>query len=283
MRIDWSTLALQLVNFAILVWLLQRFLYRPVLRMVDARRAAIDEQYAAAGRAVAEGKAQLAGLEAQRAGIAAESAAALKSAADEAQRQAAARRAQAEREAEALMTEARKTLAQERAHALDETRRAALALAVELARRVLAEVPESLRTQAWLERIERYLASRAPAERAELAGEIAGGAELRVVTAAPLAADDTERWRERFRRAFGADIAMSFDADPQLIGGAELHLPHATLDFSIRGAIATLEKTALAGAGKPQGAATSETAPSEAPNRDEPLGDRGGRLLGHTD
>ena len=37
MHIDWWTIALQTVNFVILVWLLQRFLYRPVLR--DDRRA----------------------------------------------------------------------------------------------------------------------------------------------------------------------------------------------------------------------------------------------------
>jgi len=46
MHFDWSTFALQTVNFAILVWLLHRFLYRPVLRLLDARRAEIDKQYA---------------------------------------------------------------------------------------------------------------------------------------------------------------------------------------------------------------------------------------------
>jgi len=42
MHFDWSTFALQTANFAILVWLLHRFLYRPVLRLLDARRAEID-------------------------------------------------------------------------------------------------------------------------------------------------------------------------------------------------------------------------------------------------
>jgi len=35
MHFDWSTFALQTVNFAILVWLLHRFLYRPVLRLLE--------------------------------------------------------------------------------------------------------------------------------------------------------------------------------------------------------------------------------------------------------
>ena len=41
MHLDWWTIALQTINFAILVWLLHRFLYKPVLRMIDARKAEI--------------------------------------------------------------------------------------------------------------------------------------------------------------------------------------------------------------------------------------------------
>ena len=77
MHFDWSTFALQTVNFAILVWLLHRFLYRPVLRLIDARRAEIDKQYADARGAETKAKDQLAAVAAERAGIAAERAAAL--------------------------------------------------------------------------------------------------------------------------------------------------------------------------------------------------------------
>lgn len=40
MQIDWTTLALEAVNFLVLVWLLERFLYRPILAVVEARKAA---------------------------------------------------------------------------------------------------------------------------------------------------------------------------------------------------------------------------------------------------
>src|ERR1700746_1523499 len=127
MHFDWSTLALQTANFAILVWLLHRFLYRQVLRMVVARRAEIEKQYDAAGTAEAQTKDRLAEVEAQRAGIAAERAAALKDAMAQVEQAASERRAQAEREAAAaLLEDARKTLAAERRQALAETQRAAL-------------------------------------------------------------------------------------------------------------------------------------------------------------
>jgi F-type H+-transporting ATPase subunit b len=37
MLIDWFTVIAQLLNFLLLVWLFQRFLYRPILKAIDAR------------------------------------------------------------------------------------------------------------------------------------------------------------------------------------------------------------------------------------------------------
>jgi len=41
MLIDWFTVSAQVVNFLILVWLLKRFLYRPILDAIDAREQRI--------------------------------------------------------------------------------------------------------------------------------------------------------------------------------------------------------------------------------------------------
>jgi len=51
MSVDWITVAAQLVNFLVLVWLLKRFLYRPILDGVDAREAEIAERMSEASRA----------------------------------------------------------------------------------------------------------------------------------------------------------------------------------------------------------------------------------------
>jgi len=48
MLIDWFTVGAQVLNFVVLVWLLKRFLYRPVLDAIDAREARIAQQIAAA-------------------------------------------------------------------------------------------------------------------------------------------------------------------------------------------------------------------------------------------
>lgn len=43
MKIDWFTVIAQLLNFALLVWLLKRFLYKPILSAVDAREKKIQD------------------------------------------------------------------------------------------------------------------------------------------------------------------------------------------------------------------------------------------------
>ena len=244
MRIDWTTLALQLINFAILVWLLQRFLYRPVLRVIDARRQASDARYAEAQRMAETAKRQLADIETEKAGVAADRAAALTEAREQARQLVEARRKEAERDAKALLDETRQTLARERESLVAEARHAALDLAAGMARRVLAEIPESLGLEGWLERIDQQLKSLAPAERAELAGELTGGAALRVVSARPVSGGAEERWRARLRETLGPDVGVTFETDAKLIGGAQLCFPHSTLSFSVEGAVSALQEEA---------------------------------------
>lgn len=53
--IDVSALLFQVVNFAILLWLLKRFAYRPIVKLLEARRQKIEESLTTA-EAVAKDK-----------------------------------------------------------------------------------------------------------------------------------------------------------------------------------------------------------------------------------
>lgn len=239
MAFDWWTFALQTVNFAILVWLLHRFLYKPVLAAIDARRGEIEKQYAEAAMAEAKAREALANIERERAGIAAERQALLKAARAQAEDIAAERREKAEREAAALLEEARKTLAAEREAAAAEARRLALDLGTQIARRLLAEMPTSLRAEAWLERVEQHLAALTPAEREEISEGLDGGT-VRVLTAIPLPEDVRAEWQQRLHRALGDRTSFAFEVDPALLAGTELHFPGAILRFSWRSALAAM-------------------------------------------
>lgn len=241
MHINWTTLALQLINFAILVWLLQRFLYRPILRVVDARRAAVEKQFGDAANAEAQAQDHLSKLVAQRAAIDSERAAVLVAAAAEAEKVVAARRAQAEREATALLEDARKTLAVERHQALEAARHAALELAEAMLQRILSEVPDTQRAQGWLERIHQHLSSLPPDQWATLMRDLGARATLKVVTAVPLGPEALEAWQTRLARSPLQVSQLAFSSDPELIAGAELHFGDTTLSFTLRSALHTLQ------------------------------------------
>ena len=54
MLINWFTVCAQAINFLILVWLLKRFLYKPILHAIDEREKGIAAQLASAEAKTAE-------------------------------------------------------------------------------------------------------------------------------------------------------------------------------------------------------------------------------------
>jgi F-type H+-transporting ATPase subunit b len=48
MQFDWTTFVLEVLNFLVLLWILKRFLYQPVLEVLDARQARIKAEMAQA-------------------------------------------------------------------------------------------------------------------------------------------------------------------------------------------------------------------------------------------
>ncbi len=51
MHFDWSTLSLQTINILVLLWLLRRFLFRPVVAIIAERKGAAEKLLADAAAA----------------------------------------------------------------------------------------------------------------------------------------------------------------------------------------------------------------------------------------
>lgn len=234
MQFDLWTLALQTVNFAILVWLLHRFLYKPVLAAIDARRSAIAKQYSDVDEAKTAVEAERAKVRQELEKIADERNSTLKEAAAEAEKNAAARRDRAETDAAQLMNEIRKKLARERDEAMEAARKHALDLGIEIAERLLDEIPADLRTEAWLERIEQHIGELGEKEREDIEKSLEQNKAFKVVTAAPLPQKAKTEWKKRIAKALGVDCEIGFESDPALIAGAELHFETAILRYSWR-------------------------------------------------
>ena len=109
-----------------------------------------------------------------------------------------------------------------------------------MARRLLAEVPTKLRTEAWIERVEQYLAALPKPEMEALTQQLPNGIPVRVMTASALPAETEEAWRTRLRNTLCHGTIIEFGVDLTLVAGAELHFPNAILRFSWKNALAIM-------------------------------------------
>lgn len=228
MEFDWWTLGLQAVNFAVLVWLLRRFLYAPVRQVIETRRAeagaALDRAEAARQQAEAERQ----GLEDDRAALAAEREAILTRARDAAAAERTALVARARAEADAALRTGREVLAEDRRAALAGAQDDLARLANALAGHILAEAAKG----DLLDQVTARLGALPPEEHQRLTADLAApGAALQVVTAAPLEAGACPLWRDRLGQVF-PDGRIDFAEDPAILGGAELRFPHSVLRYT---------------------------------------------------
>ncbi len=84
MLINWFTVIAQAINFLILVWLLKRFLYKPILQAIDEREKGIATQLADAEAKKAEAQKERDDFQHKNEAFDHERAALLKKATDEA-------------------------------------------------------------------------------------------------------------------------------------------------------------------------------------------------------
>jgi F-type H+-transporting ATPase subunit b len=232
MRIDWWTLLLQAANFLVLVWLLQHFLYRPVLGIIAERQQRTESVIAEANAARAAAEQLRAELEQQRAAIAKERDEVIEQAHASARAEAQRLLEKARADAEKLLVEERQRLAQERAEAADALRREATELGLTIARRLLADAAAPGLDAPFVERLVLRVQNLSESERRQLRGQLLNGAALQLVTAEPVEPSAREALRTQLQALLGADTIVAFAEDAALLAGAELRFPNAVLRHS---------------------------------------------------
>lgn len=241
MGFNWWTAALQAVNFIILIWLLRRFLFKPVTAMVARRKEEIGKSLAMAEAANQKAEQARQEFERRTADVEAERHQVIE---QEHARLAKERTGMIEAarvEADKLRQEMLRRIDEERKAAASEVFEQAVGLATDLSMRLLGEVAAPASEANFLARIIEHLDHLSDSERAALGGGRAGE-PLRVTTAHPLNADEQARWTEAITARLGNSRSVEFTDDASLIAGAELRFPHATLRFNWRDSIAVARR-----------------------------------------
>jgi F-type H+-transporting ATPase subunit b len=227
MTIDWWTLGIQTVNVAILVWLLQRFFWRPVAAMIEQRRDATRRSMAEAETAKVQATAALAEIEQTRAGFANEREAILTAARAEAETTRIALLADARQQATSIEAAAKSAIDRANAAAADAWTERSAHLAVAIAAQLVARLDGTVVRAAFLDWLVQEIAARS--------GTVTtNGAALEIVSATVLDPEEQERTRQRIVKALGSDPPIEFRSDTALIAGLELHSPHLLVSNSWR-------------------------------------------------
>ncbi len=233
MQIDWWTLTLQVVNFLVLVWLLWRFLYRPVRAVIEKRKLVSEQAFDDADKQKGEAEAARQRFEEARDQLAQERQDLLKEIHEESKTERRKILNEARHEADELLETARGSLVKEQETVLAEVREQVAALAVELASSLLRKVGTNASSGVFLEQLDRQLKDMPADERERLQKDLAANsARLTVVTAVPLTPEEQEQWTDLLSACLGQRDKTDFAADPEILGGAELRFPHAVLKFT---------------------------------------------------
>jgi F-type H+-transporting ATPase subunit b len=233
MTIDWWTLALQTVNVLILVWILGRFFFRPVMAIVARRQEEASKLLGDAAAARDQAAEIRAAAERERAGIAAEKGRLASEASAAAEKLKADLLTVAAEEAARMKSEAKLAIERDRAASGEAMLAGAADLSVEISTRLLGRVRPGEVLAGFLDDLRRALRSLPPDARASL---LAATAEspIVIVVAQPLAPEGEEAVRTTLREALGAIPALAFRVDAGLIAGVELEGRNVDIRNSLR-------------------------------------------------
>jgi F-type H+-transporting ATPase subunit b len=237
MHIDGWTLALQTINVLVLIWILSRFLFRPVAAIVAARQAEIARLLEEARAAKVQAEVDIAAASAETRRIAAARNEALQAAAGEAEAKGASIVAAAHDEAEKVLAAARANVAQAQASEAKAAGDRASLLAVEIAAKLFGRLPEDARVAGFIDGLAAAVHALPEATRAA----IGASTPVHLKAARPLTEAEVAACRAALAHALGRDIEISADSEPGLIAGFEIDAPHALVRNSFR---ADLERIA---------------------------------------
>ena len=222
MLIDWFTVAAQIINFLLLIYLLRRFLYRPIQRVIQQREASIAAQMqeavtlqAAATAAAADYAQRRAELDAQRAVLLDQARAETDAWRKEAT-------AQARREIEDARTGWYKSVQAEQDAFLRTLRQRLAAQVCAISREALADLADADLEQRVLHVFIRRLHRLDEDQQALLAAMHADHAALHVRSSFPLASEARASLQQALQHALGEHAAINYLVDPTLLCGIEV-------------------------------------------------------------
>jgi len=244
MLIDWFTVIAQVVNFLILVWLLKRFLYKPILDALDAREKGIAAELADADSKRAEAQKERDEFEKKNEEFERQRAALLSKAKDEAKAERQRLLDEARADSDALRTKRQDALKREHEGLHDEIIRRTRMEVFAIARKTLTDLGgttlEERLSEVFARRL-RELDGEAKEDLVKALKPSSGPALVR--SAFDLPAEQQNAIQQTLNETFSSEIHVRFETAPDVISGIELTANGRKVAWSIADYLASLEKS----------------------------------------
>jgi F-type H+-transporting ATPase subunit b len=243
MLIDWFTVGAQALNFLILVWLMKHFLYKPILKAIDAREKRIAKELSDADAKKVEAQKEHDEFQKKNEEFDQQRAALLTKATDEAKAERQRLLDEARKAADALSAKRQESLRND-AQNLNQT----ISLRTQqevfaIAQKALADLATTSLEERMGEVFTRRLRTMDEPAKASLGAALTTASEPALLRSAlALPAEERAKIQNAINETFSADIHLRFETAPDLVSGIELATNGQKVGWSIADYLASLEK-----------------------------------------
>lgn len=278
MPIDWFTVAAQAINFLLLVWLMKRFLYKPVLRAIDAREKRIEEQLADARAQKMEALEEKEEFQRKNEIFDQERTELMNAAAEEAKSEKMRLLEEARASAEELQAKWREGLEKDASRLEEDFQSRVRKDVFFIVRKTLSDLAgeelEGKIIDLFLRRLE-AMDEETRTSLAPVSKDPDGSVQLR--TAFPLTEKQQKRIAQEVKRLFALKGEPKFTVEEDLLAGIELSAKGQKISWTIDDYLLSLRESVedLMKAGKKAPPSGSDSAPLERPQKSTPLAEEG--------
>jgi F-type H+-transporting ATPase subunit b len=242
MLIDWFTVGAQALNFLVLVWLMKRFLYKPVLHAIDEREKRIAGELAAAANTKAAADKERDALKQEHEDLDHQRATILKQATDAAEAERHRLLDAAGQAADALSAKRQEALSAEAQSLGQAVRRRTEQEVFAIARKTLADLATTSLEERLGDVFTRHLREISGKEKSGLADALKTAPPGVVRSAFELPPKERATIQNALNETFSADVRVRFETAPNLICGIELTASGLKTGWSIESYLASLEE-----------------------------------------
>jgi len=243
MLIDWFTIGAQALNFLILVWLMKRFLYKPILNAIDVREKRIAAELADADAKKAEAQKERDEFQHKNEEFDQQRAALLTKATDEAKAERQRLLDEARKAADAASSKRQETLRNEANNLNLAIRRRTQQEVFAITRKALTDLATTSLEERLGEVFNRRLRTMNGQAKAGFAEALKTASEPALVRSAfDLPAEQRAAIQNALNETFSTEIRVRFETAPDLVSGIELTTNGQKVAWSIADYLASLEK-----------------------------------------